>query len=243
VTLPRVSSLDCLERSLGFSLGPQYGSNSASRFYLWVTHCRGRYMSTGLGRGNAYGLAAVCGALFPFMMFGRLYWPGPPMTNILFFVTAMLVSSCAVALESGMLTFTRSSDILGTIRTPSLLRRSRTGVSVLRSCVLSIIGRYAGSLTFYLQRRLSLWLLELRQPCKTFLQSFVTLTVISSPCSIFSFLPPSTTLRKYQRTSLATATGELGAIYCSIVSFANTGEHTDQDIKRSRRALLRSEPS
>ena len=66
---------------------------------LSITHCRGRYTSTGLGRGNAYGLAAVCGALFPFMMFGRLYWPGPPMTNILFFVTAMLVSSYTVALE------------------------------------------------------------------------------------------------------------------------------------------------
>jgi hypothetical protein len=52
-----------------------------------------RYISTGTGRGNPYGLAIACGVLFPFMMFGRLYWPGPPMTNILFFVTAALVSS------------------------------------------------------------------------------------------------------------------------------------------------------
>lgn len=51
-----------------------------------------RYISTGVGRGNPYGLAVACGVLFPFMIFGRLYWPGPPMTNILFFVTAMLVS-------------------------------------------------------------------------------------------------------------------------------------------------------
>ena len=50
-----------------------------------------RYISTGTGRGNPYGLAVACGTLFPLMMFGRLYWPGPPMTNILFFVTAMIV--------------------------------------------------------------------------------------------------------------------------------------------------------
>jgi len=97
------------------------------------THCRGRYMSTGLGRGNAYGLAATCGCLFPFMMFGRLYWPGPPMTNILFFVTAMLVSGSTIALETWMLTLTRSSVTLGTTRTHFLLRRSRTGVLILRS--------------------------------------------------------------------------------------------------------------
>ncbi|KAH9924008.1 uncharacterized protein B0H18DRAFT_1120090 [Fomitopsis serialis] len=43
---------------------------------------------------------------------------------------------------------------------------------------------------------------------------------------IFSLLPPSTTLRKYQRTMLSTTTAELGSVYCSIVSFANTrGRH------------------
>ena len=90
-------------------------------------------MSTGLGRGSAYGLAAVCGALFPFMMFGRLYWPGPPMTNILFFVTAVIVSGSATALENGILTAVRSLDIPGTTRTPPLPRRSNTGVSTLLS--------------------------------------------------------------------------------------------------------------
>jgi hypothetical protein len=35
-----------------------------------------RYISTGLGHGNAYGLAAVCAVVFPIMYFGRLYWPG-----------------------------------------------------------------------------------------------------------------------------------------------------------------------
>ena len=64
------------------------------------------------------------------------------------------------------------------------------------------------------------------------------LTTISPLCSISSFLPPSTTLRKYQRTALATATEELGAIYCSIVSFANTDEHTDEDIQEIVQSLI-----
>jgi len=90
-------------------------------------------MSTGLGRGSAYGLAAVCGALFPLMMFGRLYWPGPPMTNILFFVTAVIVSGSITAPENGTLTDTRSLVILGTTRIQPLFRRSHIGVSTLLS--------------------------------------------------------------------------------------------------------------
>ena len=90
-------------------------------------------MSTGLGKGNAYGLAAVCGALFPLMMFGRLYWPGPPMTNILFFVTAVIVRRSAIAPENGTLTDPRSLDIPGTTRTQPLSRHSHTGVSTLLS--------------------------------------------------------------------------------------------------------------
>ncbi|KAJ2968766.1 hypothetical protein NUW54_g13121 [Trametes sanguinea] len=49
------------------------------------------YISTGSGNGNPYGLAAVIGVCAPFFFFGRLYWPIPPMTNIIFFVTAALV--------------------------------------------------------------------------------------------------------------------------------------------------------
>lgn len=49
------------------------------------------YISTGDGRGNSYGLAAVCAVCFPFFFFGRLYWPGPPMSNIIFFVTIVLI--------------------------------------------------------------------------------------------------------------------------------------------------------
>ena len=50
------------------------------------------YISAGAGKGNAYGLAAVIGVSSPFFFFWRLYWPVPPMTNIIFFVTAGLVS-------------------------------------------------------------------------------------------------------------------------------------------------------
>lgn len=49
------------------------------------------YISTGSGHGNPYGLAAVIGVSAPVLFFGRLYWPVPPMTNIIFFVTIALV--------------------------------------------------------------------------------------------------------------------------------------------------------
>jgi hypothetical protein len=45
--------------------------------------------------------------------------------------------------------------------------------------------------------------------------------------SIFSLLPPSTTIRKYQRETLATTCAELGGIYCAILSFAQT--HSDKE--------------
>ena len=93
---------------------------------------RCRYISTGTGRGNPYGLAAACGVLFPFMMFGRLYWPGPPMTNILFFVTAALVSIRPKAPEERVFTRTRLSAIPGTTPTPSLPRPFPTGVLISR---------------------------------------------------------------------------------------------------------------
>lgn len=50
------------------------------------------YISAGSGRGNAFGLAVVIGVTSPFLLFWRLYWPIHPITNIVFFVTASLVS-------------------------------------------------------------------------------------------------------------------------------------------------------
>lgn len=62
-----------------------------SCFVIVLTARDIRYISTGNGMGNPYGLAAVLLVAFPFFFFARLYWPGPPMTNLIFFVTAVLV--------------------------------------------------------------------------------------------------------------------------------------------------------
>ncbi|KDR73373.1 hypothetical protein GALMADRAFT_251995 [Galerina marginata CBS 339.88] len=49
------------------------------------------YISCGSAHGNAFGLAAVCAVCFPFFFYARIYWPIPPMRNVIFFVTAILV--------------------------------------------------------------------------------------------------------------------------------------------------------
>lgn len=46
--------------------------------------------------------------------------------------------------------------------------------------------------------------------------------VVHCPISVASFLPPSTTIRHYQRTALATTAEEIGSIYCAILSFAHS---------------------
>ncbi|TFK87224.1 hypothetical protein K466DRAFT_491227 [Polyporus arcularius HHB13444] len=130
------------------------------------------YISTGAGRGNPYGLAAVIAVSAPFLFYGRLYWPVPPMTNIIFFVTVALVIGFSWQDTHTTLPF-----------------------------------KYIG------------WELAWRR--------FVLVTCGVTAAFIFSFLPPSTTLRKYQRTMMSTTVAELGAVYCSIVSFANTREHQE----------------
>ena len=50
-----------------------------------------RYLSTGKGSGNPYGLAAVTAVCFPFFTFARLYFPAPPVAVIFFFLTSQLV--------------------------------------------------------------------------------------------------------------------------------------------------------
>ena len=42
-----------------------------------------RYISTVNGKGNAYGLAVVCAVTFPFIFYGRLYWPIPPVSSVI----------------------------------------------------------------------------------------------------------------------------------------------------------------
>jgi hypothetical protein len=49
------------------------------------------HISTGAGAGNPYGLVATCAVVFPFFFYGRLYWPGPPVPNMIFFTTTALV--------------------------------------------------------------------------------------------------------------------------------------------------------
>lgn len=70
----------------------EVGSSLNLQFY--------RYVSTGSGIGNAYGLAAATAVSSPFLFFGRLYWPGAPMTNIIFFVTIQLVRPLPLCIQS-----------------------------------------------------------------------------------------------------------------------------------------------
>lgn len=49
------------------------------------------HISTGAARGDSYGLAVTCAVAFPFFFYGRLYWPGPPVPNMIFFTTTALV--------------------------------------------------------------------------------------------------------------------------------------------------------
>ncbi|KAI0060820.1 hypothetical protein BV25DRAFT_1871013 [Artomyces pyxidatus] len=125
------------------------------------------YISTGMGRGDAVGLAAVCAVAFPFLFYARLYWPGPPITNIIFLVTVALTIGF-----SWQNTHFRTSPF------------DYYGINLAwRRFVLVVAGVVAAF--------------------------------------VFSFLPPSTTLRGYMRNSLATTVSEIGTVYCSILSYAN----------------------
>lgn len=56
--------------------------------------------------------------------------------------------------------------------------------------------------------------------------------------SLASFLPPSTTIRKYHRKLLSTTSALLGTVYCAILSFACTKEEPEiQEIISSLLAL------
>ena len=63
----------------------------ASLLPLPVPSYSRRYISSGSGKGNAVGLAAVSAVVFPIFYFIRLYRPGPPMTNIVFLFTSQFV--------------------------------------------------------------------------------------------------------------------------------------------------------
>ncbi|KAJ7581095.1 hypothetical protein C8J56DRAFT_256925 [Mycena floridula] len=126
-------------------------------------------------QGNPYGFAAVCGVCLPFFLFARLYWPGPPMISIIFFVTALLV----------------------------------LGYSY-QDRIIDLPGNPGSGFTLAWRR-------------------FVLVTVGVTAAFIFSFFPPSTTIRKYQRATLATTSTEIGAIYCAILSFAYSRDSKESE--------------
>ncbi|KAF9035517.1 hypothetical protein BJ165DRAFT_1533514 [Panaeolus papilionaceus] len=138
------------------------------------------YISAGSGHSNPYALAATFLVCAPFFYFARLYWPIPQMTNIVFFVTAVLV--------------------IGYSYQDSILRAPGSPGSG--------------------------WNVAWRRFV------FVSLGVFAA--FIFSYFPPATTIRRYQRQLLSTTTSEIGSIYCSILTFANTKHEPEvQEIIRS----------
>ncbi|KAF7363690.1 hypothetical protein MSAN_01026700 [Mycena sanguinolenta] len=56
---------------------------------------------------------------------------------------------------------------------------------------------------------------------------FLLVTVGVVAAGIFSLFPPSTTIRHYERTTMATTVSELGTMYCDIISFANSSRGMD----------------
>ncbi|KAJ7444827.1 hypothetical protein FB451DRAFT_1433746 [Mycena latifolia] len=131
------------------------------------------YISAGSGSGNAYGLGAVCAVCYPFFFYGRLYWPGPPMRVIIFFVTAILVIGYSYQDQN---IFTPGSPGFG-------------------------------------------WEVAWRR--------FILVTAGVVAAGIFSLLPPSVTIRRYERTTMATTASEIGTMYCDIISFANSPRGMD----------------
>ncbi|KAL5495894.1 hypothetical protein ACEPAI_1358 [Sanghuangporus weigelae] len=149
------------------------------------------YISTGLGNGNSYGLAAVCAVVFPFLFFIRLYYPAAPVTLTLFVVTISLVVGYSWQ----------------DAKFPNL---SNAGLGIEVA-----------------------WI------------RFVLVTIGVSVAFIFSYFPPSTTLRRYLRTTYATTTQQLGQAYCDVVSNVTVhgGPETEAIVKEliaSRLKLRRS---
>ncbi|KAH8105763.1 hypothetical protein DFH11DRAFT_1278514 [Phellopilus nigrolimitatus] len=149
------------------------------------------YMSTGLGDGNAFGLAAVCAVCFPIIFFIRLYYPAPMLTLIIFLLTIVLVLGYSWQDE----------------HFPTLSNKGK-GIHVA-------------------------WV------------RFVLVSIGVTVAFIFSFLPPSTTLRRYLRTTYATTSQRLGQAYCDVVSHATLqdGSHSGiivKDLIAIRMKLRRS---
>ncbi|SNX87709.1 uncharacterized protein MEPE_06419 [Melanopsichium pennsylvanicum] len=125
------------------------------------------YISTGDGRGNAFGLGATTAVAFPIVMLFRIYFPGPPITPIIASVT------------TGLIVGYSWKDVTNpTIGSPG----------------------YGWT---------TAW------------KRLVAVVVGVSAAYIFSYLPPTSTLRQYQRLSHAATIAELGKIYCAVVGIAS----------------------
>ncbi|KAI5122416.1 hypothetical protein M0805_002966 [Coniferiporia weirii] len=137
------------------------------------------YMSTGIGEGNPYGLAAVTAICFPIFFFIRYNFPASPMTLTIFLLTTGLVIGYSWQ----------------DTHNPSLSNAGR-GISVA-------------------------W------------KRFVLVTIGVTTAFILSFLPPTTTIRRYLRATYATTAEQIGHLYCDIVSYATVpdGPHKEIIIK------------
>ncbi|EST08587.2 Brefeldin A sensitivity protein-related, domain of unknown function DUF2421 [Kalmanozyma brasiliensis GHG001] len=125
------------------------------------------YISTGDGRGNAFGLGATTAVTFPFLMLFRIYFPGPPITPIIASVTTALIVGYSW------------KDVTN----PLPGAPGYGWDTAWRRLVAVIIG--------------------------------------VSAAYVFSYLPPTSTLRQYQRLSHAATIAELGRIYCAVVGIAS----------------------
>ncbi|KAN0063991.1 hypothetical protein ACQY0O_003597 [Thecaphora frezii] len=70
---------------------------------------------------------------------------------------------------------------------------------------------------------------------------FVTVAIGVTAAYLFSYLPPSNSLRKHQRLSHATTIAELGKSYCRVVSIAASPHHgaeTDGEAERVNKRLI-----
>ncbi|KAF5356418.1 hypothetical protein D9758_009464 [Tetrapyrgos nigripes] len=142
------------------------------------------YIASGGGGGNPYGLTATLAVCWPFLLFARLYWPGPPMQILIFLMTTGLV--VGYSYQDGI-----------------IVLPSNPGVG---------------------------WDVAWRR--------FVLVSSGVTAAFIFSFFPPAFTIRRYQRTTLATTCAELGTLYCAILSYANTrNEDESQEIVQSLIAM------
>lgn len=59
--------------------------------------------------------------------------------------------------------------------------------------------------------------------------AYILNDLFASLRSIFSFLPPATTIRRYQRATLSTTSSEIGSIYCAILSYAHSRRDEERD--------------